>query len=173
MKNIKAFDHNKESSVDLAYLEDLQVEESEISGKASYEERSSLSPPKYKKILVVEDDVNHFGILEELIKEINPKAVIDWEVGMSGAVEKINSSRESPWRKNGYNLVISDVFLEDGDSGIDLLEFCNNLKPKVKCILISAYTLDNLKVNNEKLDYIKKPINFNLFYEKLAPILTS
>lgn len=153
-------------------LEDPEVK-SEIDGEASYEYRSTLAPPKDKKILVVEDDINHFSILEELIKEINPKAVLDWEVNMAGAIEKINASRENPWKNKLYDLVISDVFLEDGDSGIDLLEYCNSLKPKVNCILISTYTLDKLKVNNEKLDYIKKPIDFNLFYKKLAPILTT
>ncbi len=141
MKNSKTSTQAVEvvDTLELKYLNDPKIK-SEIDGEASYEARSALAPPKSKKILVVEDDINHFGILEELIKEINPKAVVDWEVGMSGAIEKINATRVDPWKNKSYDLVISDVFLEDGDSGIDLLEHCNGLTPKVNCILNDIFT---------------------------------
>lgn len=159
---------------DLLEVESIEEAEPVLSGISADElKKTDCAPYDYKKVLLVEDDVTQFGVLEELIVEINPNVIIDWEGSVEGAINRIQTAMSSPLEVKNYDLIISDIFLSDGDSGIDLLKFCNDLNPKMECFLISAYSKEKLKLKALDVpDYIRKPIDFNLFYQKLAPLLS-
>lgn len=151
-----------------------------------FEEEVALAPfnnlKKYfyteqcRKVLVVEDDFTQLGIIEDLIAEINPEIEVDWEIDAERAINRIVSASHSR-DKREYNLVISDIFLGEGSSGVEIYRYCNEYEPRTKVVLISAQSKAKLRnsffKNSEPLEYLQKPLNFKLFYQKLAPILTA
>lgn len=127
-----------------------------------------------KKVLVVEDDLAQMNLIEELLCEINPNIKIDWEHDADRAIGKV--AYESA-RGEGYDIVISDIELGPGSSGMDLFRYCIEFEPAIETVLVSAHSREKLRVrhfiDSEPIDYLKKPINFQAFYQKMAPKLAS
>ncbi len=69
------------------------------------------------RFLVVEDDMGQWPLWENIIRSAFPNAHIDWETSEAGAEALL---RHSFHIENPYDLVISDVFLDGEDTGIDL-----------------------------------------------------
>jgi CheY-like chemotaxis protein len=134
-----------------------------------------LSYPN-KKVLIVEDDLTQMNILEELLLEINPDLEIDWETNAESAIQRIAKSHAQFDTKH-YDMVISDIALDNGSSGVELLKYCSEYEPQLETILITSYSSKNLKKyffkQVEPLDYIQKPIDFTIFYRKVAPHLVT
>src|SRR6478735_103819 len=69
------------------------------------------------RFLVVEDDMGQWPLWENIIRSSFPKAHIDWETSEAGAEALL---RHSFHTEKPYDLVISDVFLDGEETGIDL-----------------------------------------------------
>lgn len=76
-----------------------------------------VTAPKSKKILVVEDDQTQWPLWEEILKEIEGPKDIDWETSgeRAEALLKYAYQKHEP-----YDLVISDIFLDGKETGIEL-----------------------------------------------------
>jgi len=118
-----------------------------------------------KKILYVEDDRNSQFLVEHLLRnsydvDIAPQA--------KGVMEWV--------RQKDYDLILMDIKLDDGYSGIDLTRKIRTL-PNYKGVPIIAVTAiafpDQLSdmVVNGCTDTITKPLDFKLLKSKIANLL--
>lgn len=82
------------------------------------QEPAKQSPTKVPtKALVLEDDQTQWILWENVLRSCNPDIEIDWETSESGAETLI---KQAYLAGHPYDLVISDVFLEGPETGIDL-----------------------------------------------------
>lgn len=141
---------------------------------STYDLHQFFSDIKHKEILVVEDDLTQTDLIEEMLLDINSNAEIEWETDADRAWARITASEFAPDAK-GYDLIICDVVLEGGRNGVDLMNYCREINSRAKVILISAHPKSNLKnihfKNKAPVKYLKKPLNYGLFYNSVAPIL--
>lgn len=72
---------------------------------------------KLTKVLVVEDDLSLWPFWENVLRSTIQRVEIDWET-TERAAESLVKHRFQ--RNNPYDLVISDIFLEGHETGIDL-----------------------------------------------------
>ena len=84
----------------------------------SPQQQTQQSPTKVPtKALVLEDDQTQWILWESVLRSCNPDIEIDWETSESGAETLI---KQAYLAGHPYDLVISDVFLEGPETGIDL-----------------------------------------------------
>jgi len=105
-----------------------------------------------KKILVIDDDAATCDLLRELFEEQR------WCVKSSGnadeALEAVTSDE--------FDLVVSDINLNDRLNGVELLKEFRRLSPRSQVILISGFgTLETAieAVREGAFDFISKPFN--------------
>ena len=91
--------------------------EESVRSIAEEAESVAMAEPATYRFLVVEDDRTQWNFWESIIKNAFPEAEIDWETTEAGAEALL---RHSFHTDKPYDLVISDVFLADEDTGIDL-----------------------------------------------------
>lgn len=66
--------------------------------------------------------------------------------------------------RNHYDLILSDICMEPGPSGLDVLETALKRTPSPPCILFTAYGSIETAVDAVKkgaFDFVTKPVNFN------------
>ncbi|MBS1969524.1 MAG: response regulator [Bdellovibrionales bacterium] len=117
--------------------------------------------PKPVKVLVVEDDRIQWPLWESILKSAYSDVEIDWETTEAGAEALLRHAYQN---NSPYNLVISDIFLEGRDTGIDLWNrygeaaynfvFVSGLTTKNFDALMS--TMSNLQGGGPY--YLEKPI---------------
>ena len=100
-------------------MEDLTQNkvEKETNKKSASPSKQSAANKVPKKALVLEDDQTQWILWENVLRSCNPDMEIDWETSESGAETLIKQAYLSG---HPYDLVISDVFLEGPETGIDL-----------------------------------------------------
>ncbi|MEO6724489.1 MAG: sigma-54 dependent transcriptional regulator [Blastocatellia bacterium] len=105
-----------------------------------------------KKILVIDDDADTCSFLREILEEEG------WLVGAAmnadAALASVGADR--------FNLIISDINLNESLNGIDLLKKFRLLLPDSQVILISGFgTLETAieSVREGAFDFISKPFN--------------
>lgn len=76
-----------------------------------------LFAPDRKKFLVVEDDFSMQPIWEQIIKTVDPRAVIRWAASGETADKMIRDLKEV---NDGFDLIVADIFLAGEKNGIDL-----------------------------------------------------
>lgn len=114
-------------------------------------------------VLIVEDDIT-FSLM-----------LTTW-LGKKGFVARSSSSVAEAKRlidKDGFNLVISDLRLPDGD-GIDLLRWIKAEKRSLPLIMMTGYAEIQTAVQAMKLgaaDYIAKPLNPEELLGKIKEII--
>jgi CheY-like chemotaxis protein len=117
--------------------------------------------PKPIKVLVVEDDRIQWPLWESILKSAYSDVEIDWETTEAGAEALLRYAYQN---NSPYNLVVSDIFLEGRDTGIDLWNrygeaaynfiFVSGLTTKNFDALMS--TMSNLRGGGPY--YLEKPI---------------
>ncbi|MDQ3014193.1 MAG: sigma-54 dependent transcriptional regulator, partial [Acidobacteriota bacterium] len=105
-----------------------------------------------KKILVIDDDADTCSFLREILEEEG------WLVGAAmnadAALASVGADR--------FQLIISDINLNESLNGIDLLKKFRQLSPESQVILISGFgTLETAieSVREGAFDFISKPFN--------------
>ncbi|MDH6358768.1 sigma-54 dependent transcriptional regulator [Parabacteroides sp. PF5-9] len=114
-------------------------------------------------ILIVEDDITFSLMLTTWLKKKGFDAI---------AVSTVNEAKEQI-EKKGYDLLISDLRLPDGD-GIDLLKWLNEKSITIPVIMITSYAEVQTAVQAIKLgasDYIGKPVNPDDLLKKINETL--
>jgi DNA-binding NtrC family response regulator len=105
-----------------------------------------------KKILVIDDDAATCDLLRELFEEQR------WRVKSSGSADDALAAVSS----DEFDLVVSDINLNDRLNGVELLKEFRRLSPESQVILISGFgTLETAieAVREGAFDFISKPFN--------------
>ena len=122
--------------------------------------------PVSRKLLVVDDDPSIRPVITAMIKRINPNSEIDWATSAEEALHRIQSVN-LPFRKGkAYDVVLTDVYLGEGQSGIELAENCFEKRISSNLVLMTG-----LLDIESKLPIIKKPFRFESVKKLLAPYL--
>ena len=98
----------------------------------------TLEAAEAYRFLVVEDDMGQWALWENIILSTFPNAKIDFETSEAGAEALL---RHSFHTEKPYDLVISDVFLDGEDTGIDLWERYGEVSDHF--IFVSSMSLSN------------------------------
>ncbi|HAS48721.1 MAG TPA: hypothetical protein DCS33_05435 [Gammaproteobacteria bacterium] len=90
------------------------------------------------RILLVEDSLPLMKLFSRMLTDEK----IDLDTAENGvlALEKINQN-------NAFDLVISDVMMPGGISGIDLLRKAREIRKDLKFVLITGYSLEEIDEN--------------------------
>ena len=118
------------------------------------------------RILVVEDDASFGMMIQTWLKKNGYEAVLASRYEQA----KIEISN------GGFDLILTDLRLPDGDGIILMTHVREKLKSKVPFIVMTGYAEVQTAVSAMKLgafDYLKKPINPSVLEDKLAAALAS
>ena len=118
------------------------------------------------RILVVEDDASFGMMIQTWLKKNGYEAVLASRYEQA----KIEISN------GGFDLILTDLRLPDGDGIILMTYVREKLKSKVPFIVMTGYAEVQTAVSAMKLgafDYLKKPINPSVLEEKIAAALAS
>ena len=118
------------------------------------------------KILVVEDDASFGMMILTWLKKNGYEAVLATRFEQA----KIEISN------GGFNLILTDLRLPDGDGIILMTWVREKMKSKMPIIVMTGYAEVQTAVSAMKLgafDYLKKPINPSVLEEKIAAALAS
>ncbi|MBO9666049.1 MAG: hypothetical protein J7501_04490 [Bdellovibrio sp.] len=145
-----------------------------IAGEQNYCPLSLMQEPIALRFLVVEDDQSQWPLWESIIRANYPNAEIDWETTESGAEALL---RHSFHTEKPYDLVISDVFLEGEDTGIDLWTRYGEVSDHF--VFVSSMSLRNFdslihstNAPNPGLPfYLQKPLSSEMCREVLKALL--
>ena len=118
------------------------------------------------KILVVEDDAS-FGMM-----------IITWlkKNGYEAVLATRFEQAKTDIANGGFNLILTDLRLPDGDGIILMTWVREKFKSKMPIIVMTGYAEVQTAVSAMKLgafDYLKKPINPSVLEEKIAAALAS
>ncbi len=102
------------------------------------------------KILIVEDEELAAARLSQLIREIEPEAVIQ------GPIDSISATVAHLRTHPVYDLIFLDIQLADGKS-FSVFEECEVLTPVIFTTAYDEYALQAFKLNS--IDYLLKPVN--------------
>jgi DNA-binding NtrC family response regulator len=117
-----------------------------------------------KRVLVVEDQ----AVLREGIVEALREAGMD-AVGAGGLEEALEVFRTEP-----ADAVITDLRMEEPDSGLKLLERVKGIQPLTEVLLVTAYATVEHAVAAMKAgaaDFLVKPVNLGHLVEKVRSVL--
>lgn len=115
-------------------------------------------------ILIVEDDASFGVMLQTWLKKNGYEAVLATRYAQ--AKKEISS--------HGFDLILTDLRLPDGDGILLMAWVREELKSKVPFIVMTGYAEVQTAVSAMKLgafDYLKKPINPSLLEEKIVAAL--
>ena len=126
------------------------------------------------RFLVVEDDQSQWPLWDSIIKSTHPHAEIDYETTEAGAEALL---RHSFHTEKPYDLVISDVFLEGQDTGLDLWSRYGEVSDHF--IFVSSMSLKNFDSLIQSMDgespnlpfYLQKPLSTAVCREVLKALL--
>jgi DNA-binding NtrC family response regulator len=86
-------------------------------------------------VLIVEDDLDLYMVIETVLQGIDPSVRIDWATSAETAAVQL---RESGRRRFGYDLIVADIFLNGEGTGVDLWNQCHDICPEVPMIIMSS-----------------------------------
>ncbi len=116
------------------------------------------------RILVVDDDPETCRFMRELLSEEGR------EIEMAESVEQALARLEG----GRFELVLSDINLDAGGSGLDLLRVFKSRDPEVEVVLISAFgTLETAleAVEAGAFDFVSKPVDISQVRDVVARAL--
>lgn len=145
------------------YLPVVEIEDELISSPESVNSETDLSGSE--TILIAEDEESVRELLRDVLQKQGYKVII--AVDGNDAIEKYNAYQDK------IDLVVFDVIMpkKNGKEVYDLIKKENK---DLKAIFISGYTKDILNsrgVYEEGINFISKPINFEVFLQKIRNIL--
>ncbi|QLY26000.1 hypothetical protein [Bdellovibrio sp. KM01] len=126
------------------------------------------------RFLIVEDDMGQWPLWETIIRSSFPNAHIDWETSEAGAEALL---RHSFHTEKPYDLVISDVFLDGEDTGIDLWSRYGEVSDHF--VFVSSMSLSNFDAlvhsarnTTDNLPfYLQKPLQVHKCKEVIQALL--
>ena len=101
------------------------------------------------RILVVEDDVEMWKLLERAIRAANPDVAIHWASDAEGARVALRGYR--------FDAVLADFMLEDSISGWTVLSESRRLQPDARVAMASSLPLQIPEA--ERCPFLQKPFD--------------
>lgn len=112
-----------------------------LSSQYNHVQAQVQTKPVYKRILVVEDDLELTGILEHVFSAIDPNIHTDWVTSAEEAVSLLEDKTRAG-EQRPYDLIIADIFLEGSSTGLDLWKLCQEYFSDVPFVVTSALPVD-------------------------------
>jgi CheY-like chemotaxis protein len=88
------------------------------------------------RALVVEDDLGLLGVIKHVLEKSEPRIQVTWVGSVSDAIDQIHLVHQQEGR--GFDLILSDLFLENLELGTQLWHYCKVHEPTVPFALISS-----------------------------------
>ncbi len=118
--------------------------------------------PRQLCILVVEDDVDIWHLIQRAVETALPGAAIRWVSDAGSARLALESCR--------FDAVIADYMLEDSTNGWTVLSECRRLQPHARVGMTSALPLRPPR--NESCPFLQKPFAVASCAEFLGRLLS-
>lgn len=112
-------------------------------------------------VLIVEDDIGLSSVIDRIIKSIDPSIQVDWCTSAEEAIGQLSIALKKK-QKNPYRLVLSDVFLDGEQNGLDVLEFCKENGLNLQLIFMSATQKEKIfsgDKGHSPLFFLQKPFS--------------
>ena len=125
------------------------------------------------KVLIVEDDLDMVDLIEKILISINPSTEVSWASSAEEAHFRLHSQKSGNW-DSPYDLIISDIFLEGDETGLDLFRKCQGLYPDIPFIATSSTSIDKFysKYGFSKIPlFLSKPVQYNEWRSVLRDLL--
>ncbi len=90
-----------------------------------------------KTVMIVEDDELLKPYLLKILYSIDPKMGVTW-------VKNVKEAKEELRMKTYCDLIISDCLLANGENGVELLNYRNQLNLNIPFIMISGLKLETI-----------------------------
>ena len=119
-------------------------------------------PPRRPRILVVEDDVDSWNLIQIAVQQAVPGARIQWASDAASARLALESCR--------FDAVFADYMLEDESSGWTLINECRRLQPEARVAMTSALPIRPPR--NEACPFLRKPFEVASCAEFIKQLLT-
>jgi Response regulator containing CheY-like receiver, AAA-type ATPase, and DNA-binding domains len=95
-----------------------------------------------KRILVIDDDLALRPHWEFLLKKQFVDFHLDWAVSSEEAKKQIHSSIKF---QSPYSFIVADIFLAGEETGLDFVEYKNQILPKVPLIVVSSAAVEHVR----------------------------
>ena len=116
---------------------------------------------RHLRILIVEDDVDSWNLIQRAVQEGLPGAAVQWASDFESARLALESCR--------FDAVLADYMLGDGTNGWSLLSECRRLQPQARVGMTSALPLRPPR--NETCPFLQKPFEIESCAEFVERLL--
>jgi CheY-like chemotaxis protein len=120
-----------------------------------------------KRVLVVEDDVMLQAPVRSMFRRLNPNASVDWATRLDAACEMM--SRQAR-RNEPYDLVLTDVFLEGDECGLELIDELWRRDLRSALVVTSGNWV--VPTQAARHPFLPKPFSYPAFKACLEPYLS-
>lgn len=120
-----------------------------------YTDYYNLMLKKYKKILIIEDDLVSFNLMQSFINDYDPDIKCFLAKNECDAIDILKTYE--------CDLVISDYFLDSDETGLQICEKIKSQFPNVECSIVSSlkyYQYQEI-INFSRIEpsFLEKPIS--------------
>jgi DNA-binding NtrC family response regulator len=103
---------------------------------------------KRPRILIVEDDIDSWNLIQTAVREAIPDARIQWASDAASARLALQSCR--------FDAVLADYMLEDESNGWNVLTECRRLQPDARVAMTSAMPIRPPR-DEKPCPFLRKP----------------
>ncbi|MCH2148338.1 MAG: sigma-54 dependent transcriptional regulator [Phycisphaerales bacterium] len=115
-----------------------------------------IHPELHAQILIVDDEVEHAEVMSEALRRVGHVCTI-----VNGAV-----AAEDELRFGAFDLVVTDLSMEEEDSGLRVLELAREHQPDAETIMVTAHgdvPTAKAALQGGAYDFIEKPLDLEVF----------
>ena len=114
------------------------------------------------RILIVEDDVESWRLIQRAVHRARPEAAIQWASDAASARLALETCR--------FDAVIADYMLEDKSNGWNVLTECRRLQPHARVGMTSAMPIRT--PNTQACPFLRKPYEVATCADFMTRLLT-
>jgi DNA-binding NtrC family response regulator len=119
-------------------------------------ESDGVHPELHAQILIVDDEVDHAEVMSEALRRVGHVCTI-----VDGA-----TSAEEELRFGAFDVVVTDLSMEEEDSGLRVLELAREHQPDAETIMVTAHgdvPTAKAALQGGAYDFIEKPLDLEVF----------
>lgn len=119
-------------------------------------ENDGIHPELHAQILIVDDEVDHAEVMSEALRRVGHVCTI-----VNGAV-----AAEDELRFGAFDLIVTDLSMEEEDSGLRVLELAREHQPDAETIMVTAHgdvPTAKAALQGGAYDFIEKPLDLEVF----------
>ena len=119
-------------------------------------ETDGIHPELHAQILIVDDEVDHAEVMSEALRRVGHVCTI-----VDGA-----TSAEEELRFGAFDVVVTDLSMEEEDSGLRVLELAREHQPDAETIMVTAHgdvPTAKAALQGGAYDFIEKPLDLEVF----------